>query len=259
MRVLVRRRWRTPAVVLLSAAAACSCTTAAPVTQRAHTTQQTAPAPSSGTLSSLLSSITPSTTSARTLATRPPSAAPAATAPAPPYAFPVVPLSHVTFVHAHHDYPATDVRARCGDTYRAATSGRVVTVSRMDSWRPSINSGATRGGLSVTFVGDDGVRYYGSHLRAIAPALRVGERLSAGTPLGAVGNTGDARYVFCHVHFGISPPCTADGNDWWNRRGVLYPWPYLESWRVNGQRSPAAAVRTWRSTHGCPRSATVDG
>ncbi|HEX8927855.1 MAG TPA: M23 family peptidase, partial [Actinomycetota bacterium] len=30
---------------------------------------------------------------------------------------------------------------------------------------------------------------------------------------------------------------------WWVRRGTVYPWPYLDSWRAGGNRSPTAAVR----------------
>ena len=44
-------------------------------------------------------------------------------------------------------------------------------MSTKDVWDPKVNDGATRGGLSVTIFGDDGVRYYGSHLSAIDPAL----------------------------------------------------------------------------------------
>ena len=66
-------------------------------------------------------------------------------------------------------------------------------MSTKDVWDPKVNDGATRGGLSVTIVGDDGVRYYGSHLSAIDPALVVGGHVDVGQPLGKVGNTGDAR------------------------------------------------------------------
>ena len=40
--------------------------------------------------------------------------------------------------------------------------------------------------------------------------------------------------------------------DWWNRRGVLSPYPFLTSWQGRVQRSPVKAVRAWRSAHCCP-------
>ncbi len=199
--------------------------------------------------------ITPPPSTAPTTAPTPstrPSANPITT-PIPTarrYVFPVLPLSRAWFGRAHHDYPATDIFAACGDTYRTVTAGRIVSVERVDRWDPATNLGQTRGGLSVTLLGADGVRYYGSHLRSIAPLVAVGWPVALGAPLGTVGNTGSARGTGCHVHFGISPPCGS--TDWFNRRGLLPPVPYLESWRAGGQLSPAAAVSTYRKTRGCP-------
>jgi murein DD-endopeptidase MepM/ murein hydrolase activator NlpD len=202
----------------------------------------------------------PTATSATTVTTSPipeGSAGPPTTAAAPRpavhYTFPVQPLGHVSFGRTHHDYPATDVFARCGDSFVAPTSGVVLEVSRVDRWDPARDAGATRGGLSVTIRGDDGVRYYGSHLRAIAAGVNPGVRVRAGRHLGVVGRTGNARATPCHLHFGISPPCRVAG-DWWIRRGEVSPWPYLTSWRGGGQRSPVGDVVRWRRTHGCPRS-----
>jgi murein DD-endopeptidase MepM/ murein hydrolase activator NlpD len=113
-------------------------------------------------------------------------------------------------------------------------------VNYADHWSPSSNRGADRGGLSVSIVGTDGVRYYGSHLTDIAAGISPGVRVVAGTLLGHVGNTGSARGIATHLHFGLSWP-TRPGM-WWVRRGTVYPWPYLDSWRAGGQRSPAAAV-----------------
>ena len=162
-------------------------------------------------------------------------------------------MSHVSFGRTHHDYPATDIFARCGDSFVAPTSGVVLEVSRTDTWNPARDDGATRGGLSVSIRGDDGVRYYGSHLRAIASGVRSGTRVAAGQRLGVVGRTGNARSTPCHLHFGISPPCQVAG-DWWTRRGEVSPWPYLTSWRRGGRRSPVAEVAAWHEAHGCPRA-----
>ncbi len=177
---------------------------------------------------------------------------PAATTAAPaagsgPYTFPIQPASGVTYARSHHDYPATDMFAPCGRPAVSPVAGRVDEVTLVDTWRKPPDDGATRGGLSVSVVGDDGVRYYGSHLRAVAYGIEPGVRVSAGQQLGEVGNTGSARGTACHLHFGISPP--RGPGDWEVRRGVVYPWPYLDSWRSGGQQSPAPAVATWSAAH----------
>ena len=79
------------------------------------------------------------------------------------YRFPVAGC-RVSYAHVHHDYPATDIMAPRGCRFVAPVDGRVDEVSRADRWDPSSNRGADRGGRSVSLVGVDGVRYYGSHL-----------------------------------------------------------------------------------------------
>jgi murein DD-endopeptidase MepM/ murein hydrolase activator NlpD len=183
-------------------------------------------------------------------ATRRPSQAPTPRPlphPAGAYAFPVAGCG-ASYGHAHHDYPATDIFAARGCAFVAVVAGRVDEVTYVDRWSSSTNRGADRGGLSVSIVGDDGVRYYGSHLSAIAPGIRPGVRVKAGTRLGSVGNTGSARGIATHVHFGVSWPTRA--GIWWVRRGEVYPWPYLDSWRAGGGRSPAAAVADARRRAG---------
>lgn len=171
-----------------------------------------------------------------------PSAAPEQPATAR-YAFPVRAAASASYGREHHDYPATDIFAPCGTTVVAPVSGTVEEVSRRDVWDPEVDDGATRGGKSISIIGDDGVRYYGSHFSRIATAVRPGQRIAAGDRIGAVGRTGSARQTPCHLHFGISPP--RGPGDWEVRRGVVFPWPFLDSWREGGQRSPARAVRRW--------------
>jgi murein DD-endopeptidase MepM/ murein hydrolase activator NlpD len=183
-----------------------------------------------------------------------PSATPSATPPKKvTYAFPVI--GNTGYGHTHHDYPATDIITNCGNKVVAATSGVILTVTRKDGYKASVNAGATRGGLSVALLGDDGVRYYGSHMSVIDTKIKVGVRVSTGETLGKTGDTGDASA--CHLHFGISPPCSQTG-DWWIQRGVLYPWPYLDAWKKGVDKSPVAAVSAWKSRHGCPKKALVD-
>jgi peptidoglycan LD-endopeptidase LytH len=174
----------------------------------------------------------PSTAAATTTSRRP-----------PVYVFPVQPIAscHVSYGHFHHDYPATDIFAKKGCGFVAPTSGVVTEVARTDVWNPKTDKGADRGGRSVAMVGDDGVRYYGSHLLRVEAGIAPGTRVRAGQRLGLIDNSGDARYVPTHLHFGISWK-TPDGI-WWVRRGMVYPWPFLDAWRAGRPKSPAAAVR----------------
>ena len=182
-----------------------------------------------------------------------PKATPTPTARSVKYVFPVV--GRNSYGHTHHDYPATDVITACGNRFVAVTDGTILAVSRADTWKPSVNAGATRGGLSISLLGDDGVRYYGSHLSSIGAAIRPGARVSSGQTLGRTGDTGDASA--CHLHYGISPPCAGVG-DWWNQRGTVYPWPYLDAWRAGRNKSAVAAVAAWKAQHGCPKKPLTD-
>jgi murein DD-endopeptidase MepM/ murein hydrolase activator NlpD len=157
-----------------------------------------------------------------------------------------------SYARTHHDYPATDIIANCGLPVRAATGGVILEVSRKDLYNKSTDDPAERGGISISLLGDDGVRYYGSHLSAISAGIDAGVRVRAGQQIGKVGTTGNSSA--CHLHFGISPPCARTG-DWWVRRGVLWPYTYLDAWRAGKNRSPKAAVAAWKADHGCPRSA----
>ena len=165
------------------------------------------------------------------------------------YAYPVI--GHSSYGHQHSDYPATDIFADCGQPVVSPVDGVVLEVSRVDLWEPG-SGGATRGGKFVSIRGVDGVRYYGSHLSRVRRGIEAGVRVTAGQRVGRVGRTG--RAGACHLHFGISPVCAGTG-DWWIRRGVIWPWPYLDSWRgKNGAepRSPRREVRAWLEENGCP-------
>jgi murein DD-endopeptidase MepM/ murein hydrolase activator NlpD len=155
------------------------------------------------------------------------------------YVFPIVGCK-VTYAHVHHDYPATDVLTKAGCKFVAVTSGVVDEVRRVDQWSGKTNLPQDRGGLWVSIIGDDGVRYYGSHLKKVEVGIEPGVRVNAGDLLGLVGATGDARGTAPHVHFGISWPTAPD--IWWVRRGMLYPWKYLDAWKAGKDLSPAKSV-----------------
>ena len=158
---------------------------------------------------------------------------------APVYLFPVAGCE-VNYARAHHDYPATDILAKAGCAFVAPIDGVIDEVNRVDTWSGKVNAGITRGGLSVSLIGVDGVRYYGSHLRSIYKTIEPGLQVKAGQRLGSVGSTGSARGTSPHLHFGISWPTPAD--IWWVRRGAVLPWKYLDAWKSGKDLSPAKAV-----------------
>lgn len=164
------------------------------------------------------------------------------------YVFPVD--GRNSYARQHHDYPASDIISPCGTVVRAVTDGVVLEVSREDSFDRSTSGGGDRGGLSVSMAGDDGVRYYGSHFSTIDPAVQPGVRVAAGSRLGLVGKTGNANNT-CHLHLGISPLCARTA-DWWIRRGVIWPWSYLDAWKAGQQTSPLAEITAWQAKNGCP-------
>jgi murein DD-endopeptidase MepM/ murein hydrolase activator NlpD len=144
-----------------------------------------------------------------------------------------------SYGRTHHDYPATDIFAGRGCHFVAPIDGRVDEVSRVDDWSPSTDRGSQRGGRYVSIIGNDGVRYYGSHLMRVARGIRPGVLVRRGQTLGFVGHSGDASAT--HPHFGISWP-TRRGI-WWVRRGEVWPWPFLDAWRSGyPHRSPVRRV-----------------
>jgi peptidoglycan LD-endopeptidase LytH len=152
------------------------------------------------------------------------------------HVFPIQADGKVSYGRFHHDYPAADIFCPIGSVFVAVTDGVVDYVSSQDVWDPKVNDGATRGGLSVAIIGDDGVRYYGSHLSQVADGIAPGVRVVAGQPLGLTGKSGDARYTDAHLHFGISGPTTPE--DWAVRRGQIPPYDYLRAWQRGEDATP---------------------
>jgi murein DD-endopeptidase MepM/ murein hydrolase activator NlpD len=167
------------------------------------------------------------------------SAAPASAAPN--YVFPVADCA-VNYARAHHDYAATDILAKKGCKFVSPVNGVIDEVNRVDLWSGKTNLGIDRGGLYVSVIGEDGVRYYGSHLISVVASIQPGVAVKAGQILGKVGSTGSARGTAPHLHFGISWPTPSQPNVWWVRRGVVLPWKYLDAWKAGKDLSPAKAV-----------------
>ena len=103
----------------------------------------------------------------------------------------------------YHRHQGNDLIAPRGVPVVANVSG---TYSR------SING---LGGFSYHLQGDDGILYYGAHLDHYSGIS--GGRVSQGTVLGYVGNSGDARGGVTHLHFEMHPGGGAATN----------PYPYL--------------------------------
>ena len=167
-------------------------------------------------------------------------------AAAPIYTFPIAGCT-VKYGKYHHDYPASDIFAKKGCAFVAPIAGVVDEVNTVDKWRGRTNLGADRGGLSVSIIGDDGNRYYGSHLSKIEANIIPGTRVATGEKLGEIGSTGSAKGTKPHLHFGISYP--TDKGVWWIRRGVgletkgkTSPWKYLQAWQAGKDLKPKVVM-----------------
>ena len=152
------------------------------------------------------------------------------------YIFPIQPPDLAKYNPEHHDYPATDIFAPERSMFVAVTDGVIEELSDVDLWDPATNDPALRGGRFVSLIGVDGVRYYGSHLDEVASEIEVGKRVNAGALLGYVGNSGNARGIIPHLHFGISHPTFI--GDWKVRRGEVPPFKYLQAWERGENLTP---------------------
>ena len=164
---------------------------------------------------------------------------------APIYTFPVAGCT-VTYSKYHHDYPAADIFGKKGCAFVSPIAGVVDEVNSVDKWSGKTNLGADRGGLSISIIGDDGLRYYGSHLSKIESNIVPGYKVATGEKLGEIGSTGSARGTKPHLHFGISYP--TEKGIWWVRRGVglekgkTSPWKYLQAWQAGKDLKPKVIV-----------------
>jgi murein DD-endopeptidase MepM/ murein hydrolase activator NlpD len=164
---------------------------------------------------------------------------------APIYTFPIAGCT-VKYGKYHHDYPATDIDAKKGCAFVAPIAGVVDEVNTVDKWSGKTNKGADRGGLSISIIGDDGNRYYGSHLSKIEANIVPGYKVATGEKLGEIGSSGSAKGTKPHLHFGISYP--TDKGVWWIRRGVglekgkTSPWKYLQAWQVGKDLKPKVVI-----------------
>jgi murein DD-endopeptidase MepM/ murein hydrolase activator NlpD len=166
------------------------------------------------------------------------------------YVFPFSKIA-VTYPSDHIDYPAADV-VGCFAHVLAPTAGTITQTRTIDKWTKVSDTPGTRGGKTITLIGDDNVRYYFAHLGRVKVA--TGQRVSAGDWIGVMGSSGNARITRCHTHFGISRVCPVV--EAYLLQGEIWPQRFLNAWRAGEQLSPAnAATRLLKQDPlGCIRS-----
>lgn len=153
----------------------------------------------------------------------------------PKYVFPFSRLP-VSYSNDHLDYPATDVDG-CYAKILAPTSGIITQSRRKDTWSPEIDEPGTRGGLTITLIGDDTVRYFFAHLGRVK--VKTGQRVNPGDWIGVIGSSGNARVTRCHTHMGMSRVCPLA--ETLILQGEIWPWKFLNAWREGIQLSPRKA------------------
>ena len=168
----------------------------------------------------------------------------------PMYVFPFSRVP-VTYPKDHLHYPAVDVEG-CYARVLAPTSGFISQLHRLDKWTPENDSPGTRGGLTITVQGDDGVRYFFSHLGRIK--VLKNQRVAAGDWIGVMGSSGNARVTRCHTHMGISRVCPLA--EVYLLQGEIWPQKYLDAWKTGKQLSPRkeAIQLAKKDPRGCSRS-----
>jgi len=157
----------------------------------------------------------------------------------------------VNYPSDHIDYPAVDV-AGCYARVLAPTSGVISQTRTIDKWTKKLDTLGTRGGKTITLLGDDDVRYYFAHLGRIKVA--TGQSVNAGDWIGVMGASGNASITRCHTHLGMSRICPRA--EAFLLQGEIWPQKYLNAWRKGVQLSPTkeknAIVK--RDPLGCTRS-----
>jgi murein DD-endopeptidase MepM/ murein hydrolase activator NlpD len=176
----------------------------------------------------------------------------------PMYVFPFSRVP-VTYPKDHLGYPAVDVEG-CYARILAPTAGVISQLHRKDKWTPEEDAPGTRGGLTITLTGDDGVRYFFSHLGRIK--VLMNQRVSAGDWIGVMGSSGNARVTRCHTHFGMSRVCPLA--EVYLLQGEIWPQKYLDAWKNGEQLSPRKEIVKLqkKDPRGCTRSradSRIDG
>jgi len=132
------------------------------------------------------------------------------------YVFPVGGGPAVVSVgHTHHDFPAADIDAPAGSQEYALHDGTVVA-----AW-PQGDGGC---GIGFEIATTDGLQWTYCHMSYLEPAVVAGARLSAGQPVGLVGETGDATGP--HLHLQLDPATGYPQDEPWFQAfaGTAFSW-----------------------------------
>jgi murein DD-endopeptidase MepM/ murein hydrolase activator NlpD len=113
----------------------------------------------------------------------------------------------MTGTEHEHWHEGTDIMAPMGTLLLACERGVIIR----------IGTGGVLGGNTVWLRGESGTAYYYAHLSSFAPGLAQGMVVDAGTVLGSVGDTGNARGGLPHLHFEVHP----------GGGGAINPYPIL--------------------------------
>ncbi len=158
------------------------------------------------------------------------------------YVFPVGGGPSVVSVgHRHHDYPAADIAAPEGTPLYALTDGFIV-----DAWHmPNGNCGI---GLTMR-AAVDGREWTYCHMSFEEPGIQAGGAVSAGQPVGLVGQTGDATGP--HLHLQLHPASSYPQAESWFQAfaGTAFSW----------QDAPTMSVGpVFEVVNGAPPAPSVD-
>ncbi len=104
-------------------------------------------------------------------------------------------------------HEGVDIFAKRGTPVRSTTRGVVANVADYGL-----------GGKQVWVIGPGGERHYYAHLDGFAVGIARFDRVEAGTLLGYVGDSGNARGTPPHLHYGI-----------YAMSGAHNPWPLLQA------------------------------
>lgn len=131
----------------------------------------------------------------------------------------------VSASHTHHDYPAVDIDAPEGSPEYALADATVLR-----AW----STPDPRCGIGLTLRAFDGQVWTYCHMSELDSNVVPGATLTAGEPVGLVGQTGDATGP--HLHLQLQPPTA---------------WPQQEAWF----QSFAGKAFTWQDA--APSDATT--
>jgi murein DD-endopeptidase MepM/ murein hydrolase activator NlpD len=130
------------------------------------------------------------------------------------YVFPVGGGPSVVSVgHHHHDYPAADIAAPEGSPLYALADSYVLDTYSVGNC-----------GIGFHIQLRDGTEYTYCHLSFLEPAVRPGAALSAGQPVGLVGETGHATGP--HLHLQRDPASSYPQDEPWFKSfaGAAFSW-----------------------------------